>query len=257
MKNILLFVVRYSGIVALILIAVCCAMKRCATSSSSIGILNEQEIVAKSNAFKVILGEEQKYNNALSARQAEDEKMLQNELVALDKKIKESGKPQSAYQKEIEQFQQKVAFYNRKYQVQRNLIARAAQAARQQLDPFVQETLNELTQRGYTVIVSKTQVMNNNPKADITADFIKILDAKKIKIVFPDPVQFAVAQSAIAQQAAEKVAAKTGAEVENAAPVAKTTEPAKSATEQVVKNASDEKKAPVATTQEENKETKK
>ncbi len=230
-------------VVVMLLAAGICMTMKCRTTTNGIGVLDEQQIVTKSTAFRLILGEEQKYNNALSARQAEDEKMLQSELNALEKKVKDSGKPQTAFKKEIEEFQQKVAFYNRKYQVQRNLIVRAAQAARQQLDPFVQETLSELGQKGYAIIISKTQVTYSNPKSDVTADFIKLLDAKKINIVFPDPVQFAVAQNAIAQQAAEKAAAKTAVVAEKPAPAEKATEPVK--------------EAPKATEKKQTKETKK
>ncbi len=248
MKNVFLWISGCSGIVALVLILGCIATKNCGTGKGGVGVIDEQKIVTSSAAFKTLLGDEQKYQNALTARQAEDEKMLQAELVALEKKIKDSGKPQSAFKKEVAQFQQKVAYYNQKYQLERRLIARAANAARQQLDPAVQSVLTELTEKGYSVIVSKTNVMQYSQKADVTEQFVKLLDAKNVKVVFPDPLQFAVAQNAIAQQAAVAKAATQAAEK---APVAQPKAAAPVKADEGVKE------TPAVEAKTENKETKK
>lgn len=191
--------VKYSGVAALALVLACMSMNMCCRKSGTVGVLDNDRILTTATSFQVILGEEGKYLNALKGRQAEDEKMLQAELVALQQKIKSSGKSENAFEKEINEFRQKVIFYNQKYQIQRNLIAQASQAARQQLDPFVREVLNELSKEGYTVILPKRSVTYSAPSADVTAEFIKRLDAKKINISFPDPAQLAVAQAAQAQ----------------------------------------------------------
>lgn len=192
-------VIKYSGVAALVLALVSMSMNMCCKKSGTVGVLDNERILTTATSFQVILGEEGKYLNALKSRQAEDEKMLQAELVALQQKIKSSGKPENAFQKEVNEFRQKVIFYNQKYQIQRSLIAQASQAARQQLDPFVREVLNELSKEGYTVILPKQNVTYSAPSADVTAEFIKRLDAKKINISFPDPAQLAVAQAAQAQ----------------------------------------------------------
>lgn len=181
---------KYSGLlalgVALIGFGMCLSEKE---ETQTIGILDNDKILITAAPFRAILGEEQKYLNALTARQAEDEKMLQTELAALQKKIKESGKSPNAFQKEVSEFQEKVVFYNQSYQLQKALIAKAGGIARQQLDPHVQAVLNEMGQAGYQIILPKKSTMYSASQTDVTADFIRLLDAKKIQIAFPNPAQ--------------------------------------------------------------------
>ena len=192
-------IIKYSGVAALVLALAGMSMNLCCKKNDKIGVLDNDKILTTAAPFQAILGEENKYLNALSVRQAEDEKMLQAELLALQQKIKLSGKPESVFQKEVNEFRQKVIFYNQKYQIQRNLIAQASQIARQQLDPFVREVLNELGKEGYTIIVPKQNLTYYMSSADVTAQFIQRLDSKKMTISFPDPAQLNVAQTAQAQ----------------------------------------------------------
>lgn len=201
MKKVGSIVLKYSGVVALALVVGCMATNYCC-KKKSVAVLDHQKILTTAAPFQSILGEERKYLNAVAARRVEDEKMLQTERVLLQKKIKESGKKPEAFQKELAEFQQKVAFYNEKYRVLNELVARASQIARQQLDPYVHEVLNEMGKQGVAVILPKQAVTYNVPCVDMTAQFIERLNAKDVKIAFPDPAQLAVSAQAQNNQAA-------------------------------------------------------
>lgn len=187
-------ILKYSGLLALGVAFISLGMGLTCEEKEQIGILDNDKVLMTASPFRAIIGEEQKYLNALTARQAEDEKMLQAELAALQKKIQDSGKKPEAFQKEVSEFQQKVAFYNQTYQLQKALIAKASGIARQQLDPVVQEVLNEIGKTGYQVILPKKTTMYSASHTDITAEFIRRLDSKKINISFPNPAQL-VAQA--------------------------------------------------------------
>ena len=176
---------------------VCCKTCR---QESKIGVLDNQRILNQSVIFQKISAEQARHLNALVARQTEDEKMLNQELDALKKKVKESKKGEDAFKQEIQDFQKKVASYAQKYQVQQHFINRASMIARQQAEPVVRETLNELAQKGYTVILSKNNVHYFAPQTDITSEFIKMLDTKNVEIAFPNPNQLIAEKQAQIQQ---------------------------------------------------------
>lgn len=191
---------------------VCC--KTC-NQESKIGVLDNQRILNQSAVFQKISAEQARHLNALAARQTEDEKMLTQELDALKKKVKDSKKGEEAFKQEIKAFQEKVASYAQKYQVQQHFINRASAMARQQAEPFVRETLNELAQKGYSVILSKNNVHYFAPQTDVTAEFIKMLDAKNFEIVFPNPNQLIAEKQAQIQQK-QAIEAQKQAEIKTA-----------------------------------------
>ncbi len=205
--------IKYGSIVVLSAVLACFGTNVFCEKSGKTGVLDNEKVLMTAEPFQAILGEESRYLNAIKARQAEDEKMLQGELTALQEKIKKSGKPENAFQKEINAFRQKVVFYNQKYQAQRNLVAAASQSARQQLDPFVRAVLDEMGKAGYEIILPKQNVMYASPVADITADFVERLNAKEVKITFPDPMQFAVMNTNGGQAKAGEAVAKPAEQV--------------------------------------------
>ena len=218
--------IKYGSIVVLSAVLACFGTNIFCEKSGKTGVLDNEKVLMTAEPFQAILGEESRYLNAIKARQAEDEKMLQGELTALQEKIKKSGKPESAFQKEINAFRQKVVFYNQKYQAQRNLVAAASQSARQQLDPFVRAVLDEMGKAGYEIILPKQNVMYASPVADITADFVERLNAKEVKITFPHPTQFAVMNTNGDQAKAGEAVAKPAEQVKADVAV-KTATPAK------------------------------
>ncbi len=205
--------IKYGSIVVLSAVLACIGTNVFCGKGGKTGVLDNEKILMTAEPFQAILGEESRYLNAIKARQAEDEKMLQGELTALQEKIKKSGKPENAFQKEINAFRQKVIFYNQKYQAQRKLVAAASQSARQQLDPFVRAVLDEMGKAGYDIILPKQNVMYAAPVADITADFVERLNAKEVKITFPDPMQFAVMNANGGQVKAGETATKPAEQV--------------------------------------------
>ena len=218
--------IKYGSIVVLSAVLACFGTNIFCEKSGKTGVLDNEKVLMTAEPFQAILGEESRYLNAIKARQAEDEKMLQGELTALQEKIKKSGKPENTFQKEINAFRQKVVFYNQKYQAQRNLVAAASQSARQQLDPFVRAVLDEMGKAGYEIILPKQNVMYASPVADITADFVERLNAKEVKITFPDPMQFAVMNTNGGQAKAGEAVAKPAEQVKTDVAV-KTATPAK------------------------------
>ena len=218
--------IKYGSIVVLSAVLACFGTNVFCEKSGKTGVLDNEKVLMTAEPFQAILGEESRYLNAIKARQAEDEKMLQGELTALQEKIKKSGKPENTFQKEINAFRQKVVFYNQKYQAQRNLVAAASQSARQQLDPFVRAVLDEMGKAGYEIILPKQNVMYASPVADITADFVERLNAKEVKITFPDPMQFAVMNTNGGQAKAGEAVAQPAEQVKADVAV-KTATPAK------------------------------
>lgn len=175
----------------------------CKKSDSNIAYLDNQKIVAQADLFRQIDGEERKYVDAMIARRNEDEKMLQEELAQLRKKVEGSAQGPAAFQKEIDEFNKKVVFYNEKYRGQQFLIARAKQIARQQVDPFIQEAFLDLAKKGYQVIIPSQAVHYRDMNLDKTDDYIKILNDKNVVVSFPNPA------SLIPQEAQNDAAAAT------------------------------------------------
>lgn len=188
---------------------VCCGFCK---KSPKIGLLNSQRVFAEADVFRRLNADQAKYVDAMLARQNEDEKMLQKELTQLQNKIQSSQLGEKAFAKEIAAFREKVVAYNLKYRQQQALIAHAGNVARQQVESFVQATFTEFGNAGYSVIMPKSVTYYSKPCLDITNDFIKRLNAKDISVTFPDPALFLKAVSS-----------------QQAAPVANTVAPAKSA----------------------------
>ncbi len=183
---------------------VCCGFCK---KTPKIGLLNSQQVFEQADVFRQLNAEQEKYVNAMLTRRAEDEKMLQRELNNLQNKIKSSSAGESAFTKEIVAFREKVAAYNLKYREQQALITYAGNVARQQVEPMIQETFNDMGKAGYTVIMPKSTTYYSKPCLDVTADFIDRLNKKEITVAFPDPALFLKAKNQ-GQQGQQEAAQK-------------------------------------------------
>lgn len=187
----------------------------CKKDTAKVVYLDNQKIIAQADLFRQLDGEEAKHVNAMIARRNEDEKMLQIELAQLRQKIQDSPQGEKAFQKEIAEFDQKVTFYNIKYRNQQALIARAKAMARQQVEPYIQEALNELAAKGYDLILPKINLNYGNPVLEKTDDYIKILNDKNVVVSFPDPASL-IPQQAPEQQNGQPVEKKEPTKKESA-----------------------------------------
>ena len=229
--------VSYTALVVAVAAVVCCGYCK---KTPKIGLLNNQQVFEQADVFRQLNAEQEKYVNAMLARRAEDEKMLQGELSKLQNQIKASPAGESAFTKEIIAFREKVAAYNLKYRQQQALIAHAGNVARQRVEPFIQETLADMGNDGYTIIMPKSATYYSKPCTDATEDFIARLNKKEITVAFPDPALFLKAAApqnnpAAAQKPAEapKAApAQKPAEAPKAAPTQKPAEAPKAAAAQ-------------------------
>lgn len=204
--------VSYTALAVAVAAVVCCGFCK---KTTKIGLLNSQQVFEQADVFRQLNAEQEKYVNAMLTRRAEDEKMLQGELKNLQNKIKSSPAGESAFTKEIVAFREKVAAYNLKYRQQQALITHAGNVARQQVEPFIQETLSEMGSAGYTIIMPKSATYYSKPCVDATEDFIERLNKKEIAVAFPDPALFLKATASQNNQAAvQKPAEDSKAEVQ-------------------------------------------
>ncbi len=207
-------IVSCTALAVAVAAVVCCGVCK---KTPRIGLLNSQQVFEQADVFRQLNAEQEKYVNAMLTRRAEDEKMLQNELNTLQRKIKSSPAGENAFAKEIIAFREKVAAYNLKYRQQRALIAYAGNVARQQVEPMIQEVFSEMGESGYAVIMPKSATYYSKPCLDATEDFIKRLNKKEITVAFPDPALFLRASANQNNQAA---APKPAEAVKQAAPAA-------------------------------------
>ncbi len=240
MKSIFSFIVKYSGIVALATVVACLIAFGCPLSKSKVGVIDMRRALT-ADVYQLIIANEQKHTNAMKARQESDVKLLQAELSALQEKIKAAGKKESDYPKEFQQIKQKVDFYNQKYNMQAQLIARASLVAKDQITPKVLEVLGEFEKCGYKVIVSKESVLFSSESVDLTDKFIEKLNAQNITVAYPDPAQLLIAQNAMMQQTEQRAVqpvVEESAQTEKPAvtqPTTEKTKPAQSAAKKTTK----------------------
>lgn len=161
--------------------------------SNRVAVLDVDRVKLEALVYEKVRIETEKYVSALKARFANDEKALQTKAAELKKKIDASGNKQNEYAKEIQQLNNELAEFQRKVRFQSALIAKARQAALAQIDPVAQAALKELSQKkGLKIILPRPYVTYFAPCADVTADFITLLNDKDLAVTFPDPAQFTV-----------------------------------------------------------------
>ena len=234
MKKISSNLVSYTALIVAVAAVACCGYCK---KTPKIGLLNNQQVFEQADVFRQLNAEQEKYVNAMLARRAEDEKMLQGELSKLQNQIKASPAGESAFTKEIIAFREKVAAYNLKYRQQQALITHAGNVARQQVEPFIQETLADMGNDGYTIIMPKSATYYSKPCADATEDFIARLNKKEITVAFPDPALFLNAAASQNNQAAVQKPAEAPKAAPAEAPKAASAEAPKTAPAEAPKTA--------------------
>ena len=160
---------------------------------NKVAVLNLDLVQEKAVAYEKVKVETQKHISALKARFSDEEKALQTKAATLKKKIEENGNKVAGFEKELQKLQQELGEFQRKVRIQSALIAKARAAAINQVSPIAEELLKEISQKkGIEVILPRPYVTYVTPAADITDEFIKLLDDKDIQVSYPDPAQFTV-----------------------------------------------------------------
>lgn len=179
------------GIAGLVLASVLGISMATCCKGTKVAVLDVEKVRADAQAYQTVSQEAEKYISALKARTLEEDKVIQEEAIALKKKIDASSTGVKGFQKELNALNQKVAVLRQKAQFQSQLIARATQTALAQITPATQEALEDYTaQNGIAVLLPKSVLTYFNPDVDVTADFVKALNAKNITVSYPDPAQF-------------------------------------------------------------------
>ncbi len=161
--------------------------------SNRVAVLDVDRVKIEALVYEKVRIETEKHISALKARFANDEKALQTKAADLKKKIDASGNKQNEFTKEIQQLNNELAEFQRKVRFQSALIVKARQAALAQIDPVAQAALKELSQKkGLKIILPRPYVTYFAPCADVTADFITLLNNKDLAVTYPDPAQFTV-----------------------------------------------------------------
>lgn len=191
MNKVFSTVLNYCGLAALIVSAGLLVTFSSTSKKEKIAVLDVEKVKTESIPFNTINTEALKYISALKARISEEEKALQTEAIALQKRINSSGKKANTFIREIDVINQKAMVLRNKFQVQKQLISRATQSAFQQINPVIEETLKDFSQsEGITIILPKSLITYNEGSVDVTDEFIRVLNKKGLNVVYPDPAQF-------------------------------------------------------------------
>ena len=160
---------------------------------SKVAVLNLDVVQEKAVAYEKVRTETQKHISALKARFMDEEKALQTKAATLKKKIEGNGNKIAGFEKELQQLQKELNEFQRKVRLQSALIAKARGDAIGQVSPVAEALLKEISEKkGIQVILPRPYVTYVKPCADITEEFIKLLDDKDIQVNYPDPAQFTV-----------------------------------------------------------------
>lgn len=172
-----------------------------------IAVLDLDRVQVEAAAYEKVQAETEKHISALKARFAAEEKALQEKAATLKKKMDAAGDKANTFSGEVQKLNKELAEFQRKVRFQSALIAKARQAALGQVAPVAQASLKELSQKkGLKIILPRPYVTYFAPCADVTDDFIKLLDGKDIPVTYPDPAQFTI--PAVAGQAPKNAPAQ-------------------------------------------------
>ncbi|MBO7244574.1 MAG: OmpH family outer membrane protein [Alphaproteobacteria bacterium] len=212
MSNILLKAGAGCGIAGLLL-AGAMAYGTVPFNNTSVAVLDLDRVQQEADAYEKVKTETEKYVSALKARFIDEETALAQKGADLKKKIEAAGGKTAGFEKEIQKLNQELVEFQRKVRFESELIARAKNAAIAQVAPIAQASLKEISQKkGLSVILPRPYVTYHTENVDITDEFIKLLDGKKIQVSYPDPAQFTVPvvanQGAAQQQSAQKTEEK-------------------------------------------------
>ncbi len=157
----------------------------------SLAVVDVVSVREQAHLYQTILAEQEKQEVQWRAR-FDAEKQ---ELVAQDKAlaVKRAKMKKAAFKKQVDALQKKVTAFQQKYQNEYTQIAMAYQAAVQQADSFVLESMAQFgKKRGIFIIIPKQAALYAADQVDLTADFIRYFDTKKFVVPYPDPQKIAL-----------------------------------------------------------------
>ncbi len=174
---------------AAVIVAVGVCMSCCKTK---IGVVDLASVRENAAIYKTILAEEEKFSGSWKGEFQQEQEALakeDKELAAAQKTTKAA-----AFKKKLDAFQKKVEAFQQKYQAKFYKISTATQAAMQQADEKALELMNEFAgKKGYKILLPKQMTLYSSDCVDVTDDFVKAFDAKKITVQYPNPDTLAVA----------------------------------------------------------------
>lgn len=151
-----------------------------------IGVIDLQQILAKSDAARKVASQRENYLNGYQSRVAEQEKSLRDE----DQKLGQERAmlDQNAFAQRRASFQEKVATFQREVEGRRRNLERAYTQAMNEIQAAViRHTKDLATERGMNIVVYRSQVFLFDPEMDITDEVLKAVNVSLPSVTMPNP----------------------------------------------------------------------
>lgn len=151
-----------------------------------IGVIDLQQILAKSDAARKVATQREGYLNGYQARVAEQEKALRD----IDQKLgqERATLDQATFNKRREEFQEKVAAFQREVEGRRHNLERAYTQAMNEIQASVIRITKDLaTARGMNIIMYRSQIFLFDPEMDLTDEVLKAVNASLPSVTMPNP----------------------------------------------------------------------
>ncbi|SIT02010.1 OmpH family outer membrane protein [Insolitispirillum peregrinum] len=151
-----------------------------------IGVIDLQQILAKADAARKVASQRESYLNAYQARVAEQEKGLRD----IDQKLgqERATLDQATFNKRREEFQSKVAAFQKEVEIRRRNLERAyTQAMNEIQGAVIRHTKDLATARGMNIVVYRSQVFLFDPEMDITDEVLAAVNASLPSVSMPNP----------------------------------------------------------------------
>lgn len=151
-----------------------------------IGVIDLQQILAKADAARKVASQRESYLNGYQARVAEQEKSLRD----IDQKLgqERATLDQATFNKRREEFQSKVAAFQKEVETRRRNLERAyTQAMNEIQGTVIRHTKDLATARGMNIVVYRSQVFLFDPEMDITDEVLAAVNASLPSVTMPNP----------------------------------------------------------------------
>ena len=160
----------------------------CATTCSSVGVIDFSAAQEKAKLYQSVISEQRKYEEQIRVRMLADSVGIEKEAQELEKK-KASMKPEE-YQKKVASLQGRFGVIQGKYRPAIERIVAASQIAvkgeEKEINAAIKKTMK---QTGVKIVLPRNVVIDVDGKADLTDAFVKNLDELVQTVTYPDPAK--------------------------------------------------------------------
>lgn len=176
--------ILYAGGIVVVA-GIACAVCWCCCARG-VGVVNMARVKNEAGVYRDIIAQQNKYETELQQRmRAEFEKLQRadKELTAQRAKLSDE-----AFRKKAAALQKQVAELQARLQTEMQQISFASQIAVSQAQKDIEAVAKKvMRKKGMSVLIDAAPVVYAKEKTDVTAAFIKGLNAAKIAVNYPDP----------------------------------------------------------------------